>query len=59
MRDYEGSVMTAPADDPDEVAAVVDWEVSTYKCEECGKIIGAPTGLRVPRCCDHDMRRIR
>src|SRR5262249_16327142 len=42
--------------EPDEI---LDREVLTYKCETCGKIIGAPAGLEAPRCCEDPMKKIR
>jgi len=42
--------------EPDEA---LGEEVLTYKCETCGKIIGAPSGLRAPLCCEEPMHKIR
>jgi len=33
--------------------------VSSYKCEDCGKIIAAPGDLPAPVCCENPMRKIR
>jgi hypothetical protein len=33
--------------------------VSSYKCEDCGKIIAAPGDNPPPRCCGAEMRKIR
>jgi hypothetical protein len=33
--------------------------VSSYKCEDCGKIIASPSGNPNPRCCGDEMRKIR
>jgi hypothetical protein len=33
--------------------------VSSYKCEDCGKIIAAPSENPPPRCCGAEMRKIR
>jgi hypothetical protein len=33
--------------------------VSSYKCEDCGKIIAAPSENPAPRCCGAEMRKIR
>jgi hypothetical protein len=33
--------------------------VSSYKCEDCGKIIAAPSENPAPKCCGAEMRKIR
>ncbi len=33
--------------------------ISSYKCEDCGKIIAVPGENPAPRCCGDDMRKIR
>jgi hypothetical protein len=33
--------------------------IASYKCEDCGKIIGAPGDGAAPKCCGADMRKIR
>jgi len=33
--------------------------VSSYKCEDCGKIIAAPNENPAPKCCGDEMRKIR
>jgi hypothetical protein len=33
--------------------------VSSYKCEDCGKIIASPSENPPPRCCGAEMRKIR
>ena len=33
--------------------------VSSYKCEDCGKIIAAPSDNPAPKCCGDEMRKIR
>jgi DNA-directed RNA polymerase subunit RPC12/RpoP len=33
--------------------------ISSYKCEDCGKIIAAPSDNPSPRCCGAEMRKIR
>jgi DNA-directed RNA polymerase subunit RPC12/RpoP len=33
--------------------------ISSYKCEDCGKIIAAPGENPAPRCCGAEMRKIR
>ncbi len=33
--------------------------ISSYKCEDCGKIIAAPSENPAPRCCGAEMRKIR
>jgi ABC-type ATPase with predicted acetyltransferase domain len=33
--------------------------VSSYKCEDCGKIIAAPGANPTPKCCGAEMRKIR
>lgn len=33
--------------------------VSSYKCEDCGKIIASPGENPAPRCCGAEMRKIR
>ena len=33
--------------------------ISSYKCEDCGKIIAAPSDNPAPRCCGAEMRKIR
>jgi hypothetical protein len=35
-----------------------DYEVLSYKCEECGKIIAVPSVNPIPTCCDDRMRNI-
>jgi len=32
---------------------------SSYKCEDCGKIIAVPAEMPAPRCCGQHMTRIR
>jgi len=43
--------------DEDDVRAAT--EVSSYKCEECGKIIAAPSDWPAPACCENSMSKIR
>jgi hypothetical protein len=33
--------------------------ISSYKCEDCGKIIAAPSENPAPKCCGAEMRKIR
>lgn len=33
--------------------------VTSYKCEDCGKIIAAPSDNPAPKCCGAAMRKIR
>jgi hypothetical protein len=33
--------------------------ITSYKCEDCGKIIAAPTLNPAPKCCGAEMRKIR
>jgi len=33
--------------------------ISSYKCEDCGKIIAAPSENPPPKCCGDEMRKIR
>ena len=33
--------------------------VSSYKCEDCGKIIAATSENPAPKCCGAEMRKIR
>jgi hypothetical protein len=51
---------------PATVAPVLERErdvreavVASYKCEDCGKIIAAPSENPAPRCCGAEMRKIR
>ncbi len=32
---------------------------SSFKCQDCGKIIAAPASNPTPRCCGETMTRIR
>lgn len=33
--------------------------VSSFKCEDCGKIIASPGANPTPKCCGAEMRKIR
>lgn len=33
--------------------------IASYKCEDCGKIIAAPSENPAPKCCGAEMRKIR
>ena len=33
--------------------------IASYKCEDCGKIIAAPSENPTPKCCGIEMRKIR
>jgi hypothetical protein len=33
--------------------------ISSYKCEDCGKIIASPSENPAPKCCGAEMRKIR
>ncbi len=41
---------------PDDIE---EYRVCSYKCEDCGKIIAAPSSNPTPHCCGAVMRIIR
>jgi hypothetical protein len=50
-------VIEAPVREPDRRRE--GPTVSSYKCEDCGKIIAAPSENPAPKCCGAEMRKIR
>jgi hypothetical protein len=42
----------------EEAIRQVATENFSYKCDECGKIIAAPTDQPAPVCCEHPMIQI-